>query len=416
MALSATLVLMVGCSNDEVDESRRQSAPIELAAYVSTYTDVEPIEPASTRAAAEWMPSGYMPYTDLTGVGGVLHSNEKANIGVFFTNDGSGSPVLLPHKFIHGNEKWRVDPEIENSGNYYLYGYVPYGAATPYNEDSPATSTYIEPNGTYANGAILTLRGLNSVMSQDLCVIVGAKHGKKENESAPVVPDTDDEKAAVADFMCRIRSGSETSPNYVFLLFDHLYAALRFRFRVDDEYAALRTIRLKKLELLAYTDEACEHLMTKKVKTTVTLKANSTGASPIVGDVIFASDGGDDMDPVLICNNESNPVVLPSGKYPNDDTVEEALRGKYIYTDNMGFVPKTSSFYTLISIYDVYDSKDNLIRQNCTAVNKIDPRKQFKQESLNRGYMYTLRFTVKPTYLYVLSEPDLDNPTMTIGN
>ena len=81
----------------------------------------------------------------------------------------------------------------------------------------------------------------------------------------------------------------------------------------------------------------------------------------------------------------------------------------------MGFVPRTSSFYTLISIYDVYDSKDNLIRQNCTAVNKIDPRKQFKKESLDRGYMYTLRFTVKPTYLYVLSEPDLDNPMMVIN-
>lgn len=409
--LLAVLVLTVGCSGDDLDEDRRQTAMVELSAYVSHYTDIEPM--TGTRAGDTWIPAGYMPYSEVAGVGGVLRTNENAPIGVFFTKDASGSdPAVLPRKFSFTANTWRIDEEIDPPGTYQLYGYIPYGAVTPYNENSE-TATTIVPNGTYANGAKLTLRGLNSVMNQDLCVVVGAKHGIiKEGETDPV-PDTPSEKAVVGDFNCTITSG-ENAVNHLFLLFDHLYAALRFRFRVDEEYAALRTIRLKKLELLAYTDEACEHLMTKKVKTTVTLKANSTGASPIFGDVNFTSDGGGDMDPVLICNNESNPVELPSGKYP-DDYEEVALRGEYIYTDNMGFVPRTSSFYTLISIYDVYDSKDNLIRQNCTAVNKIDPRKQFKKESLDRGYMYTLRFTVKPTYLYVLSEPDLDNPTMVIN-
>lgn len=403
--LSVALVLMVGCNSDDIDEDRRQTAKVELSAYVSHYTDIEPMDPAGTRAGDTWIPEGYMPYSEVTGVGGVLRSNENAPIGVFFTKDASGSDpaVLLPRRFSFSANTWRSDEEISIADTYLLYGYVPFGAATPYNENSE-TATKIEPNGTYANGAKLTLRGLNSVMNQDLCVVVGAKEGTSATEVSGL---------QTGQFSCQIKTGFNETNN-LFLLFDHLYAALRFRFRVDEEYAALRTIRLKKLELLAYTDEACEHLMTKKVKTTVTLKANSTGASPIFGDVNFTSDGGGDMDPVLICNNESNPVELPSGKYP-DDYEEVALRGEYIYTDNMGFVPRTSSFYTLISIYDVYDSKDNLIRQNCTAVNKIDPRKQFKKESLDRGYMYTLRFTVKPTYLYVLSEPDLDNPTMVIN-
>jgi hypothetical protein len=396
MTLSAALMLMVGCSNDEVGENLRQSAPIEVAAYVSTYTDVEPIGPVSTRAVADWMPSGYMPYTDLTGVGGVLRSNENASIGVFFTNE-SG---ILPRKFIHSGEKWRIDPEIENSGDYYLYGYVPYSAATPYNELSPATSTNIVPNDTYANGAILTLSGLNSVMTQDVCVIVGAKHGTKADESAPVLPATG-AKVAVGDFMCQIHSGSETSPNYVFLLFDHLYAALRFRFRVDAKYAELRTIKLKKLELLAFQDEACLNRMSKKVQTTVTLR-KTDGTSPIVSVGNFTTDnttpgGSAPMDWAVICNNESDPVILPSGSE---------------YTDNMGFVPKTSSFYQLRSTYDVYDKENNLVRQDCVAENKIDPRKLFLKEQLDRGHIYTLRFTVNPTYLYVLSEPDLDNPTM----
>ena len=396
LLLLAMMVLTVGCRDDEGNDPR-QKAIVELVPSVSSYTDIEPI----TRATSPtWAPNGYYLYDDLTGVNGVLMSNTGAQIKVFFTRDvQGGSPVVYDHGFSY-NGKWVIDEEVENPGEYQLYGFVPYSASTVYS---------IVEYDNFANGATLTLNNLNSVMNQDMCVIVGAKHGRKEGNSDPV-PVTENSKVAAGDFTCHI-SGGDT-PNYIFLLFDHLYAALRFRFRVHEEYAALRKIKLKRLELLAYSDEACTTLMTKHVSTTITLRANNTGASPIVGDVNFTPvpESGD-MSPVLIYDSE---VELPSGKYPEDYEVVD-LRGEDIYTDNMGFVPKTSSYYKLISTYDVYDTNDNLIRQDCTAENKIDPRKQFNQTSLNRGYIYTLRFTVRPTYLYVLSEPDLDNPTMTIN-
>ena len=77
---------------------------------------------------------------------------------------------------------------------------------------------------------------------------------------------------------------------------------------------------------------------------------------------------------------------------------------------NAYFAPGLSSNLTLVSTYDVYDSKDNLIRQNCTATNKLP-----NLEAI-RGQRVLLNMTVNPTYLYVLSDPDLDNPTITIGN
>ena len=76
-------------------------------------------------------------------------------------------------------------------------------------------------------------------------------------------------------------------------------------------------------------------------------------------------------------------------------------------------MPKAGRYYELHSTYDVYDRMDNLIRKGCVAVNKIDVRSRFNQD-LKRGYMYTLNLTVMPTYLYVLSDPDLDNPTVTV--
>lgn len=397
--LLAMMMLTVGCSDDSDERTASgSSASIELMPYASSYTEVEPLFSGTRASSPLWAPDNFFAYGDLTGVGSVQRSNEPP-ISVYFTQ---GSSQKLFRRFIYGssNGKWRIDKEVEQAGDYYLYGFVPSSAATSDIDD------ILPYNDAYSNGAKLTLKGLNSVMTQDLCFVVGAKHGKVVNSS--VVPDTGNEKVALGDFECHIKAG-EGDDNYIFLLFEHLYAALRFRFRVDDNYAALRAIKLKKLELMAFQDEACSLKMSKKVKTTVKLCKTTDGTSPILSVDNFTTDdttpgGSEDMGWAVIYDNESEPVLLPSGNK---------------YTDNLGFVPKTSSFYQLRSTYDVYDldaegKPRNIVRQDCVAENKIDPRKQFLQTELDRGYMYTLRFTVNPTYLYVLSEPDLDNPTMVL--
>ena len=92
------------------------------------------------------------------------------------------------------------------------------------------------------------------------------------------------------------------------------------------------------------------------------------------------------------------------------------------WSESLGFVPKVSSYYPLESTYDVYDNNrttehpdGNLIRSQCVAVNKIDILRLFNMATLNRGYVYTIKLKIEPTYLYMLSEPDLDNPTVKIG-
>jgi len=69
----------------------------------------------------------------------------------------------------------------------------------------------------------------------------------------------------------------------------------------------------------------------------------------------------------------------------------------------------------LISTYDVYDKKGNLIRENCTATNTIDIANLFSgQTETLRGRRYTINLTINPTYLYMLSEPDLNDPTVVV--
>lgn len=382
MGLTALMVL-TGCSDSDSD--RQESVRVAIAAYVAPYTYVE----AASRATRTdgWWPSDYKPYNDLANAGYVMKSNERAAIGVFFTS-GATSIDLRRFRMNSTGDFWLIDEEVPG-GDYLLYGFVPYGAVN-------LTTTAIEPvENVYANGAVLHLNGLNGVMNQDVCVIVGAKHGTKTGDNDPVPVS----EVKPGDFACSIINSVEPN-NYVFLLFDHLYAAMHFRFRVGDKYDALRTIKLKKIELTACSDEACEHPERRKVNTTVTLLTNTDGSSPIDGDITFTADNtSDPMEPVTISDLTSSPVTLQTGDH---------------WTDHVGFVTRANSFYLLRTTYDVYDKNGNLIRKNCVAENKINPLKYFETRTLERGYMYSLKLTVEPTYLYVLSEPDLNSPTVKI--
>ena len=79
-------------------------------------------------------------------------------------------------------------------------------------------------------------------------------------------------------------------------------------------------------------------------------------------------------------------------------------------------MPEGVTSLIVTSRYDVYDTKNNLIRQNCEATNAIPLSLFPHQEQFSRGTRYTVNMTIEPTYLYMLSEPDLDNPSITIDN
>lgn len=385
--LLAAVVLTVGCSDDAVD-SQRDDTTVELFPYLSDYTEEESAE-ARTREATSpsWAPTGYYEFRTLNGVSGLTNSNDGASIGAFFT---SGTNVELRRFGRKPSGDWHTSPpDPIEPGDYQLYGYVPYDAAT-------SDITY--HGASYADGAVLSLTCVNGVLSRDLCVIVGAKDGEKVPENTYSF---NNGELKEGNFDCKIKSSE--GRNCVFLLFDHLCSALRFRFRVDRTYAQLRTIKLKNLELTAYSDKACT-VSAKQLKATITLQKTTDGTSPIVGGVEFTQDYGENSystHKVSICEGEE---VLPSGDG---------------YTDKLGFAPVTNAtnYYMLYSKYDVYDKKGNLVRKNCVAENKIDVRDLFDLrdgQKLERGKIYTVKLTVEPTYLYVLSDPDLDSPTMTL--
>jgi hypothetical protein len=209
-----------------------------------------------------------------------------------------------------------------------------------------------------SDGATLTINGIKPVTADDICIITGVKEtdtGLKEGW-----------------FHWSMANANDNF--YMYLLMDHLYASVKFSLIVSEEYAQLRTIKLKTMTL---------SVNKASVNAAVTLH-NTEGTSPITS-VTYTLTG----------DNCAAEIF--------NDAEGQALSSTTPIAVSACFVPTLSSDLTLFSTYDVYDSKGNLIRANCEATNKIP------NLEASRGQRVQLNMKVDPTYLYVMSDKDLDN-------
>ena len=401
LLLLAVMLLLNACSDDAPSDQNKERVEVELMPCTSSYIDVE--ESQATRA---WTPpTPYVTYDNINSPFKNQKNLVNNDIDIFFTQNGK-EPLegTFFYRQAYGTSPatWRLSMEDITRGDYYLYGFIP-------KED--AESATIAHYDTYEDGAVLTIHGLNTVTPSDVCVLIGAKEG-----SDGIGPKFDETTDAESNTL-RLRPGAFKTvintigegSNFVYLLFDHIYAALRFRFKVDPIYGALRTIRLRRLELIAYKDGS-QGAVSAKFDAVIKLKANTTGGSPIE-EVTFT--------PVAASASVPRVTIFEwDGTAANEVTLRTGAPA-----DFMGcFVPGDNTYFKLFSTYDVYDNntsidpKGNLIRQGCEAENTIDLRKMFGNDlTTTRGHSYSLTLTVKPTYLYMLSDPDLDNPTVTIN-
>ena len=394
-----SLMTLTGCSKDEapagVLSGTLSSEPTgiamaEVASYVTWFDEIvskNRTQEANKTNRAWAIPSGYVAYED-----GVQP------IGIAFTRNGEnptvganpGTPKSMIGNFFKSGDKWRTSVEdIQSNTDYQLYGYIPESPAIKYSiTDYDGADGPNGPNGEYSKGAIMTLENVPTVMPHDLCVVIGAKEGlDKEHDNG----------LRRGDFT--FRSSADVKGNFVFLLFDHLYAALRVRMTIHEDYTKLRKIKLKSLQL---STQAGEETTKKKTDITVKLEANDGSVSPIQE---------------ITYDQPATPYPAIEGglEFWSSEDGEELKSD--VYTECLGhFMPSGITTLILTSVYDVYDRKGNLIRKDCKATNTIVLQELLTgQITTERGKRYTINLIVKPTYLYMLSEPDLDNPTVKIN-
>lgn len=368
----------------------RPSVPVEdVMGLVSNYRVYGSKESSKGVTRAWTLPSGYESY--------VLGDDQS--ISAFFTQNDVAE--IDDDYFFKSSGKWRVSKTDLEAATYYLYGFAP--------NDFSIKPT-ISPDSKYEDGAVLTLQNMPTITTNDMCVVIGAKNGKDyynpdaDYSVTGLVPGT---FAYVAQ---PTGEGSGGTGNYVFLLFDHLYSALHFRFKVNATYNALRTIKLRELQLKTYTGPSYATCR-DKTKAVITLKANDSGFNPITGVTLTQTTGKDDAyTPFYQTKEGEEGLELNASDYKDI---------------SCNFAPNDVTKLILKSTYDVYDKKGNRVRQKQEAVNSIVLKDLFFYDvnssmpvtvtSTVRGTSYTIDLVVNPTYLYVMSDPDLDNPTFEVN-
>lgn len=344
--------LLYGCTSDNEGQDE-QDDTLQLVAYTRSYDDI-------TRA----VPDGYNPFTP----------DDVTSIGIFLTT----SPIGLPERvgyFSYNGNSWRSNISVK-SGTYYIYGFMP-------GDIISAEPSAISPlNGDFKNGATLTLDGLKPISKTDVCVIVGVKG---------VTSSSTENDVSLGKFEY-IGIGKEKGQHFVNLLMDHIYSCLQFRMQVEDSYSVLRTIKLKKMELRTAKISA--------TKAVITLTANTTGANPLGNNISWSTPTASTGMSMTLFESEEGEA-LPS----------VAAATPLLLSGNI--MPGCDDALSLVCIYDVYDRKGNLVRKDCEATNTLP--KSLGISSLKAGERQPIALTVAPTYLGVLSDPDLNNPDITFN-
>ena len=96
-------------------------------------------------------------------------------------------------------------------------------------------------------------------------------------------------------------------------------------------------------------------------------------------------------------------------------TTSKQLFGTYYFVPDA--VNCSSNLMTLTVTYNVYDKNDNLTREHQTATNaKIALHKVNNvAQATQVAHEYTANVKVVPSYLYVLSDGDMQNPYIVLN-
>ena len=370
-------LLLEACSSDSASDSRPDNSSSERTVRLSAGARQYHVDDAEMASApgltrtvtypdpsTEWVP---ITPTD--------------NMLVFVTKkkDSPTASDVLSRIFYSTTSGWQSNITITDAGtdnHYLIYGFMPIDAE----------NVSISSATNYNAGATMSIKGLKVLTQTDPCVIVGV--GKQETSTSDVTL-----KWGTFDFT--FKEGTSDVIDYMSILLDHIYSRYYFQVKIDADYAQLRTIKITKMTLEALSNDGTQTVGT--VNATVNIQTNTTNTNPI-SSVTFTRNTGTRS--VTFFENTTTPLSLTTS-----------------YQD-AGFclAPGDQHWFRLTTVYEVYNRDNKHIRTN-TATNTFDTAnfKEHKITNTNPGLDHTIQIIVNPTYLYVLSDSDLDNPTFDIN-
>ena len=293
---------------------------------------------------------------------------EYGDIHVYLTStDADNIKADGLFKYIHDDENpdkdyWIAQGMKVRPGNrsYRLYGYMP---------------TYDNLSGSMdLDNFTLTINGIDPLSDQDICFITGVE--KSEDQIEP----------ERGEFTFEYVNSEYNDRTFLNLGFEHLFGRMAFKFKVGEKYSELRKIKLKSVSIEEPTE----------VSATILLKKDDP-VNPF-GYVEYV---------VTRDTKKTHSLWTPTA--PSDGVMlDQTIPTIEVGRSNVAVGTNMEEQYVLVCTYDVYDLKNNLLSER-TARNNL------KVVLPSMGEERTVTLTIEPTYLYQLSNDDLDNPTVKIN-
>lgn len=334
--LVAGSLLLTGCTDRSEDDLQQpeQGVPLQLGAVTRT--------------------EGAASYTG------------SQNIRIYLTNDAG----MVNEDGEFSASGWASNLNVKEESQYYIYGYMP----------STISATQSAPDGGYSNGINLSFSNLPAMTADDICIVVGVQRVTAATSTANVTEGN-----------YSYLSGINTT-NYVNLLMAHLFTGLEVKFKLDADYAKLRSIHLKEVTL--------GYSYYNSVNATVNVRKGQG-----IGTPVFSPTGESSARTFELLTSTDEEVVLDKTTTTSPTAV--SLKQAYC-APCLGNTP-----ITITTTYDVYDKKGQKVRGGQTSVNRLSTS-WTEETPAAPGRKKTFSLTVKPTYLYILSDNDLDNPVIEI--
>ena len=260
--------------------------------------------------------------------------------------------------------------------------------------------------------SFLQINNYKTLTSADVCAVVGVRKAEEDEK-------TDHVLYSPLNLGYFSYTGQNEGENSIFVLLKHLYAGIHFKAFIGEKYHKMRDIEITGLQLEAQN-------IPKWVNLTLDLTANNTGADPLTATYDLSAETGT-QSVTLFPYEDSTPYRV---KEAADDPNPEGFLGCFVPGQPDPAHPLTFVLHTTYNVYDrVMEMADgspvldgdgkpkyinHLIREGCVADNKIDPTVIPGFNAIQAGDVFTVNLTIEPDYLYQLSDPDLDNPTIKI--
>lgn len=219
----------------------------------------------------------------------------------------------------------------------------------------------------------LKLSGIQPISPEDICIVTGVKV-----YDSSVLP-------LRGTFEFVYQNSDYNDVTVLNLLLEHMLGHVDFKFKIGSRYSQLRRVKVKSLTIKTTSKSS--------ISATINLPENTEDVVTIT----YSATGADQNYETTLLASTAEPIEL---------TTSGVSVGSGI---NVAVGTGLSENFELVSTYDVYDLKGKKLSER-TATNRLSdvlPVMGQKKEVV---------LTVEPTYLYQLSDDDLNNPEVTIQN